>query len=212
MKKLFTLALLAVGMTAMAQNVTPLNIQIPELKFDSLRSLYISEPAMYRASLEVVAGQFGEVEKQLKAAKTELKAEQDHSKSMATLLKDAGSTAANLIKLYDKETSEIKDMQKNIEKQKKAMAKQTILNEKSRENFSNVLEREEKHLSSSLNEVAERQHEMADLQTKLQSMQSQLQSYDAEVQKKANDLSALEATYKERLGLLKAEQKTAKSL
>ena len=117
MKKIFTIALLALGMTAVAQNVTPLNIQIPELKFDSLRSLYISEPSMYRASLEVLVGQYAEVDRQIKTAKTELKAEQDHSKAMSLMIKEANALADDLIKLYTKEADELKSMQKNIEKQ-----------------------------------------------------------------------------------------------
>ena len=212
MKKLFTIALMAVSMTAMAQSVTPLNIQIPELKFDSLRSLYISEPTMYRASLEVLAGQYAEVDKQLKAAKTELKAEQDHSKAMGTMIKESTSLANDLIKLYSKETDEIKSMQKTIEKQQRNLTKQVALNEQSRELFSRVLEREQKQLSRSVSEVAERQRDMTDQLNELQHMQTQLQNYEAEVQQKASNLSSLEALCKERLALLKAEQKTAKAL
>lgn len=212
MKKFFTLAFLAVGMTVMAQHVTPLNIQIAELKFDSLRALYITEPDMYRASLMGVEKQLGENEKQLKAARAELKAEQSHVKTMGNALKEAGATAANLSKLYGKESDEIKDMQKSIEKQQKALAKQTALNEETRTSFSDLLDREQKELGYSLREVAERQREMANIQTQLQNMQTQLQVFDAEVQQKAQDLAQLEAVYKERVSLLKAEQKTAKAL
>lgn len=211
MKKFFTLALLAVGMTVMAQNVTPLSIQIPELKLDSLRSLYISEPAMYRASLEVLAGQFAEVDKQLKNARTELKAELDHSKVMASLLKETGSTASSLAKLYTKEAGEIKDMQKTIEKQQKSLKKQSALNQKSRESFSNLLDAEQKQLNKALKEIAERQHDINNLQSQLSSMQTTLQGFDAEIVQKNADLTALENLYKERLAILKAEQKTAKS-
>ena len=142
----------------------------------------------------------------------ELKAEQDHVKTIGSALKEAGSTAANLNKLYGKESDEIKDMQKNIEKQQKTLAKQTALNEETRTAFSGLLDREQKELGYSLREVAERQREMANIQTQLQNMQTQLQVFDAEVQQKTQDLSQLEATYKERVALLKAEQKTAKAL
>lgn len=212
MKKFFTLALLAIGMTTMAQNVTPLNIQIPDLKFDSLRSLYVAEPAMYRASLEVLSSQYAEVEKQLKSAKNELKAEQEHAKAMGTMIKESTSLANDLIKLYTKETEEIKDMQKTIDKQLKALNKQSALNQESRETFGKVLDRERNQFSRSLSEVAERQHDMADQLNQLRNMDVQLQSYIAQVERKANDLAGLEAVYKERLAALKAEQKTAKSL
>lgn len=212
MKKIFTIALLALGMTAVAQNVTPLNIQIPELKFDSLRSLYISEPSMYRASLEVLAGQYAEVDRQIKTAKTELKAEQDHSKAMSLMIKEANALADDLIKLYTKEADELKSMQKNIEKQQKTLAKRVALNEKSRNTFSKVLDREQTQLNQSLVAVAERQRDMTDQLNQLQNMQTQLQGYESEIQKKSMEITQLETIYKERLAALKAEQKTAKSL
>lgn len=212
MKKIFTIALLALGMTAVAQNVTPLNIQIPELKFDSLRSLYISEPSMYRASLEVLVGQYAEVDRQIKTAKTELKAEQDHSKAMSLMIKEANALADDLIKLYTKETAELKSMQKNIEKQQKTLAKRVALNEKSRDTFSKVLDREQTQLNQSLVAVAERQRDMTDQLNQLQNMQTQLQGYESEIQKKSMEITQLETIYKERLAALKAEQKTAKSL
>lgn len=212
MKKIFTIALLALGMTAVAQNVTPLNIQIPELKFDSLRSLYISEPSMYRASLEVLVGQYAEVDRQIKTAKTELKAEQDHSKAMSMMIKEANALADDLIKLYTKEAAELKSMQKNIEKQQKTLAKRVALNEKSRDTFSKVLDREQTQLNQSLVAVAERQRDMTDQLNQLQNMQTQLQGYESEIQKKSMEITQLETIYKERLAALKAEQKTAKSL
>ena len=212
MKKFFTIALLALGMTAVAQNVTPLNIQIPELKFDSLRSLYISEPAMYRASLEVIAGQYAEVDKQIKSAKTELKAEQEHAKALATMIKESTSLANDLIKLYSKEADEIKDMQKVVDKQQKALNKKSALNQESRETFAKVLDRERSQLNRSQEEIADRQRDVNDQLKQIQNMDTQLQAYMAEVERKAGDIAALEAVYKERLGLLKAEQKTAKSL
>ena len=55
MKKLFFIAFLAVGVSALAQHVTPIDFEIADVKIDSLRTLYISEPTMYRAALEVVA-------------------------------------------------------------------------------------------------------------------------------------------------------------
>lgn len=212
MKKIFTIALLALGMTAVAQSVTPLNIQIPELKFDSLRSLYISEPSMYRASLEVLVGQYAEVDRQIKTAKTELKAEQDHSKAMSLMIKEANALADDLIKLYTKEAAELKSMQKNIEKQQKTLAKRVALNEKSRDTFSKVLDREQTQLNQSLVAVAERQRDMTDQLNQLQNMQTQLQGYESEIQKKSMEITQLETIYKERLAALKAEQKTAKSL
>ena len=212
MKKIFTIALLALGMTAVAQNVTPLNIQIPELKFDSLRSLYISEPSMYRASLEVLVGQYAEVDRQIKTAKTELKTEQDHSKAMSLMIKEANELADDLIKLYTKEAAELKSMQKNIEKQQKTLAKRVALNEKSRDTFSKVLDREQTQLNQSLVAVAERQRDMTDQLNQLQNMQTQLQGYESEIQKKSMEITQLETIYKERLAALKAEQKTAKSL
>ena len=55
MKKLLVLAFMALSLTAMAQHVTPLAIQLAEVDLTALREQYQSEPAMYRAALEVLA-------------------------------------------------------------------------------------------------------------------------------------------------------------
>ena len=73
MKKILFLAFMALGMSAMAQHVTPLSIQLAEVKLDSLRTLYINEPTMYRAALEVVAQSLAKNAEEIKAAKAELK-------------------------------------------------------------------------------------------------------------------------------------------
>ena len=82
MRKIFVLAFLALGLSVMAQHVTPLNIELAEVKIDSLRALYFSEPTMYRAALDVVARNLDQNEDQLKAARAELKDEQTHAKEM----------------------------------------------------------------------------------------------------------------------------------
>ena len=69
MKKIFVMAFLALGLSAMAQHVTPLNIEIVELKADSLRALYAAEPTMYRASLDIVAKDLARNGDQIKAAR-----------------------------------------------------------------------------------------------------------------------------------------------
>lgn len=53
---------------------------------------------------------------------------------------------------------------------------------------------------------------MSELENTLQNEQSRLQAFNTEVAQKALDIQQLEATYKERLATLKAEQKAAKSL
>ena len=185
MKKILFLAFMALGMSAMAQHVTPLSIQLAEVKLDSLRTLYINEPTMYRAALEVVAQSLAKNAEEIKAAKAELKVEQTHGKEMANSLKEATKMAASLKKLYTKEESELKSMQKVVEKQE---------------------------LGYSLREVADRQRAIADLETSIQNGQTRLQTYIQETQQKALDLAQLEAELKARTATLKAEQKTAKSL
>ena len=52
MKKVFLLGFLALSMVAMAQQVTPVTVEIAELKIDSLRAAYLSQPPMYRTALD----------------------------------------------------------------------------------------------------------------------------------------------------------------
>ena len=212
MKKLFFIAFMAVGVSAMAQHVTPLSIELAEVKLDSLRTLYITEPTMYRASLEVVGQNLAKNAEELKAAKSELKTEQAHSKEISNSLKQATKMSASLKKLYSKEESELKSMQKVIEKQQKTLGKQKELNKETRETYSQLLEKQQKELGYSLREVADRQRSITDIETTVQNSQSGLQTYLQEIEQKATELAKLEALYKERLAILKAEQKTAKNM
>ena len=89
MKKVFFFVFAACCMTAMAQHVVPVNIEVEDLKLDSLRALYQAEPMMYRASLDVLSQQLANNTEELKKAKTQLKAEQNHGKQMQASLKEA---------------------------------------------------------------------------------------------------------------------------
>ena len=212
MKKVFLLGFLALSMVAMAQQVTPVNVTIAELKIDSLRDAYLTQPPMYRTALEMQAKALEQSRKELDAAKATLKAEQKHAKEMGVALKDATKMATNLKKLYAKEQTELKAMQKNIEKQQKTLSKQGDLNEESRTAYRRLLDREQRELGDALDEVSARINSMSELESTLQNEQSRLQAFNTEVSQKALDIQQLEATYKERLATLKAEQKAAKSL
>jgi chromosome segregation ATPase len=212
MKKYFIIAFMALGMSAMAQHVTPLSIEIADMKLDSLRTLYVSEPTMYRAALEVVAQSLEKNAEEIKAAKAVLKVEQSHAKEMGNSLKEAAKMTASLKKLYAKEEGELKSMQKVVEKQQKTLNKQKELNQSTRDNYLLFLEKQQKELGYSLREVADRQRAIADLETSIQNGQTRLQTYIQETQQKALELAQLEAELKARTATLKAEQKTAKSL
>ena len=212
MRKTFVLAFMALGLSAMAQHVTPLSIEIAEVKIDSLRSLYINEPTMYRASLNVVAQDLAKNGEQLKGAKAELKDEQSHGKEMDASLKEALKMTAELKKVYSKEEDALKSMQRTIEKQQRKLTSNRRLNQEARDNYAQMLEKQQKELGYSLREVAERQHSIADLETSIQNWQTTLQAYKQETVQKETELAKLEAIYKERLAILKAEQKSAKSM
>ena len=81
-----------------------------------------------------------------------------------------------------------------------------------RDNYAQLLEKEQKELGYSLREVAERQRSVAQLETTIQNWKTTLQNYVQETKQKAADLAMIEATYKQRLAALKAEQKTAKTM
>lgn len=203
---------MAMSMVMMAQHVTPLNIQIAEVKLDSLRTLYQTEPTMYRASLDVVAQQLARNNEEIKQAEAELKSEQAHAKEMENAIKEATKMSASLKKLYAKEESEIKSMQKIVEKQQRALNKQKALNEANKQNYSQLLEQQQKELGYELREIAERIRAISDLESVLQNSQTNLIAFMREIEDKATRLATLKAQYKERLAILKAEQKAAKSM
>lgn len=212
MKKLFLMAFMALSVTAMAQKVTPLNIQLAEFKVDSLRSLYMSQPIMYRASLTEVEQAFAKNSEEIKAAKSVLKTEQAHVKEMQNALKEATKLTASLKKLYGKEESELKSMQKTVEKQQTTLSKRTELNEETRNSYVAFLEKQQKELGYFIREVAERQHSIADLETATQNGTTMMQNYNQQVVQKAAQLAQIEADLKNRITVLKAEQKSAKTM
>lgn len=196
----------------MAQHVTPVTIQVTDVKLDSLRNLYLSEPIMYRASLDALLSSLNKDGDALKTAKSELKAEQAHAKEMGNSLKTAAKMASSLKALYAKEEGELKSMQRTVEKQQKTLNRQTELNQATRENYLRFLERQQKELGYSLREVAERQRAVAELEQSLQNAQTGLQAYIQETQQKAVELQNIEALIKERTAFVKAEQKSAKQM
>ena len=212
MKKIFVMAFLTLGLSAMAQHVAPLTIEIADPQVDSLRAKYLTEPAMYRAALEAVSLDLTKNGEQIKAAKSELKDEQNHAKEMDGSLKEALKMTAELKKVYDKEEVALKAMQKTIEKQQRKLASNRRLNKEARENYAQMLEKQQKELGYSLREVAERQHSVSDLETSIQNWQTSLQYFVQETVQKEGEIAKLEALCKQRQAELKAELKAAKKI
>lgn len=212
MRKVFFFAFMALSLTAMAQHVTPLTVKIADVKLDSLRALYQSEPAMYRASLAVLAKDLAKNADELKAARNQLKVEQMHAKEMDNSLKEANKMTTSLKSLYAKEEGELKGMQKTVENQQRTLSKQVELNQETRESYIAFLEQQMKELNYSLREVADRQRAISDLEASISQSRTEHQYYVQEVNQKAADLTALENLHKERLAIVKAEQKSAQSM
>ena len=212
MKKIFVMAFLALGLSAMAQHVAPLTIEIADPQVDSLRAKYLTEPAMYRAALEAVSLDLTKNGEQIKAAKEELKDEQNHAKEMDGSLKEALKMTAELKKVYDNEEVALKAMQKTIEKQQRKLASNRRLNKTARENYAQMLEKQQKELGYSLREVAERQHSVSDLETSIQNWQTSLQYFVQEAMLKEGEIARLEALCKQRQAEVNAELKAAKKI
>ena len=212
MKKVFFFVFAACCMTAAAQHVVPVNIQVVDLKLDSLRALYQTEPTMYRASLDVLSQQLAKNAEELKTAKAQLKAEQTHAKQMQTSLKEAVKMTASLKKLYGQEEKELKSMQKVVEGQQRNLSKQMDLSESARNEYTRFLETQQKELGYSIREVADRQRSITDLETSIQNGQTGLNAYMQELQQKATQVATVEAQLKELSAVLKTEQKSAKSM
>lgn len=212
MRKIFVLAFLAIGLSVMAQHVNPLSIEIPEVNIDTLRAKHFAEPAMYRAALEVLARDLDKNGDQIKAAKAELKDEKAHSKEMDGALKQALKMTAELDKVYEKEEASLKSMQKHVEGQQRKLAANRRLNKESRNDYSQMLEKQQKELGYALREVADRQHSIADLETSIQNAQTGLQNFVQETVQKEIELTRLESLYKQNSAAVKAELKATKKM
>ena len=129
---------------------------------------------------------------------------------MDASLKDALKMTAELRKVYDKEEAALKSMQKTIEKQQRKLASNRRLNKEARDNYSQMLEKQQKELGYSLREVAERLRSVSDLETSIQNWQTTLQGFVQETVQKESELAQIEALYKQRQVEVKTELKAAK--
>ena len=212
MKKYFLAALVALSMSAFAQHVTPLSIELTEFKLDSLRTLYLAEPPMYRAALNMVAQSLDMDAAAVNEAKTQLKVERAHSKQIATSIKEATKMTNELRKLYGKEESELKSMQKSVVRQQETINRQMELNVETRENYMQFLAKQQSELGYALREAADRMRAITDLETSIQKGQTALQTFNHEIEAKAKDLTSIETELKQRQAAVKAELKTAKTM
>ncbi len=211
-RNFLVVAFMATGMMVMAQHVTPVTISIVNLPIDSLRTLYHSEPTMYRASLDVLAQQLEQNATDMEKANDELKAERAHAKELQKSLEQATKMAASLKKLYVKEEEELKDMQKVVEQQQRKINKQNDLNQESREGYTQFLGMQQKELGASVRDVADRQHAISNMETGIQNMKTRILTYNQEINQKAAQLAQLAAQYKAQTTRLKKEQKSAKTM
>lgn len=212
MKKLFLLAFVSISMTAMAQHVNPLSITIAEINLDSLRNAYLAQPTMYRASLEVVAEQLEQNAQQIKSATQELKQEQAHGKEIARATKEANKNLTAILKQYDKEETEKDALLVMIEQQKKKLGRQDKLNPQTSEYYEQMINDQQQILEQSLKDLEIRKQQVEQLLEAWQTLQLKYQIYNQEIEKKAFDLAQTEVLLKERMKILKEEQKAAKSL
>ena len=212
MKKLFVIALAAMSMAVMAQHVTPVGVRVPDLKLDSLRDLYSSQPAMYQSALKSLEGELNQDLNVLKNARAVLKVEQAHAKEMSATLIEAFKLAGTLRKTYDAEESALIDMQKTIEKQLITMGKKVEINQNTRDEYTELLTTQQKELNYSLREVADRKRAITDVEEGLRGGQNNVQNYAQEVLQKAAEITHLEAECKAKLATVKKEQKAAKSM
>lgn len=212
MKKLFIIAFVSLSMATMAQHVNPLAISVAEINLDSLRAAYLAQPTMYRASLEVVAEQLEQNAQQIKSATQELKQEQAHGKEIARATKEANKNLTALQNLYEKEESEKDALLVMIEQQKKKLTRQDKINSQTTDYYVQMLNEQQQIVEQSMSDLKIRKQQVEQLLEEWQALQLKYQTYNQEIEKKAFELAQTEVLLKERMKILKEEQKAAKSL
>ena len=212
MRKILTIALMAVSVAMMAQHVTPVEVTVAELNLDSLRDAYISQPEMYQSALKVVERNLEQNAADLKKARLQQKAEQAHVKEMGVTLKESQKLITGLKKTFAQEEKELKAMLNTISKQQTNLLKQTDLNQETRDNYTRFLEEQQKGINYSLRDVADRMRTITDLEEALRKSQNVINAYHHETIQKGVDITSLETKYKHNMAKLKKEQKAAKSI
>ena len=199
-------------MATMAQHVNPFAISVAEINLDSLRAAYLAQPTMYRASLEVVAEQLEQNVQQIKSATQELKQEQAHGKEIARATKEANKNLTALQKLCEKEESEKDALLVMIEQQKKKLTRQDKINSQTTDYYVQMLNEQQQIVEQSMSDLKIRKQQVEQLLEEWQALQLKYQTYNQEIEKKAFELAQTEVLLKERMKILKEEQKAAKSL
>jgi len=210
MRKILLFAFVCMSMSVLAQHVTPLNIRLTEVNLDSLRAMHRTEPRVYRTALDVLEQGLMQNAEEIKAAKTELKAEKAHAKQLDASLKEASKLAKALSKLYDKESGEVKALQSAVTKQQEEISHQTALNKETRELYLRFLSKQQDELGYVLRDVADRQRAITDLENSIQKGHSIRHNFVLETEVKAKDITALESQLKSRMAKIKNEKKSAK--
>ena len=167
---------------------------------------------MYRASLEVVAEQLEQNAQQIKSATQELKQEQAHGKEIARATKEANKNLTALQNLYEKEESEKDALLVMIEQQKKKLARQDKINSQTTDYYVQMLNEQQQIVEQSMSDLKIRKQQVEQLLEEWQALQLKYQTYNQEIEKKAFELAQTEVLLKERMKILKEEQKAAKSL
>jgi molecular chaperone DnaK (HSP70) len=149
---------------------------------------------------------------QIKSATQELKQEQAHGKEIARATKEANKNLIALQNLYEKEESEKDALLVMIEQQKKKLTRQDKVNSQTTDYYVQMLNEQQQIVEQSMSDLKIRKQQVEQLLEEWQALQFKYQTYTQEIEKKAFELAQTEVLLKERMKILKEEQKAAKSL
>ena len=99
-----------------------------------------------------------------------------------------------------------------IEQQKKKLTRQDKVNSQTTDYYVQMLNEQQQIVEQSMSDLKIRKQQVDQLLEEWQALQMKYQTYNQEIEKKAFELAQTEVLLKERMKILKEEQKAAKSL
>ena len=209
-KTLFMMAFAAIGTALCAQNITPLNVDLVEVNFDTLRQRAGTDE-QYVIDLEAVNKQVKSDKESLNLAVKTAKSERAYYKAQVKINKQRKKQLSEQEKVYKNQAKVDKKESKQIEKERKALLKETALDQQTLAQNNAALEQREERIREN---EREREYHVRDIKRDREILKDDmitLSSYDLDLKDKEIRLKNLQETNKLQGKMVSNEIKTTKA-
>lgn len=212
MKKLFVLAGVALlSITLNAQHVTPLNVTMPNVKLDTLRTFYGDDLAAYLVQLQHIELDLKGNEDALKQARKQFDEEKAYSKCITDYIKEVAQVLKTIEKDRNDELKVLSELQDIINKQTTTANKLTRITHDSKPKFIEHMASEREEIDTQIKSIREQLVTLSKQQAQVKKIQDGLDIFNTEITNKENDIKLKEGQLKSTTDAVKVEIKNTKN-